>query len=213
MKLSQPVNRVRYALNYIQEEYEFIELNMMQGEHQQEAYRKINPFGKVPAIEDGDVKLFESNAILRYIADKNNKTDLYPKELKARANVDQWLDFATAQVQPAMVRITFNTLFADMVPGMQRDDESIKAGRGFMANYLPVIDRQLQENKYLTGDKMTIADFSLLASLDPAESVQLNLEEFENITRWRNESMSQDWYTKCHKSYQEEVNNLMAAMA
>ena len=70
--LSGPANKVRFVANYLGLKYDYVVVKLREGEHQKPEFLKINPIGKIPAIEDDGFTLFESNAICRYLADKNN---------------------------------------------------------------------------------------------------------------------------------------------
>src|SRR5579883_873877 len=86
--LSSPTNKVRYVANYLGIPYDFHRVNLAAGEQRKPEFMKINPLGKIPAIQDEGFTLAESNAIIRYLATKNN-SNLYPTDLQQRALVDQ----------------------------------------------------------------------------------------------------------------------------
>ena len=88
--LSSPANKVRFVANYLGLKYEYIAVKLREGEHQKPEFLKINPIGKIPAIDDAGFCLFESNAICRYLADKSSSS-VYPRGLQERAIVDEWL--------------------------------------------------------------------------------------------------------------------------
>jgi len=90
--MSFNVSKVRYCLNYLGLEHEWIQTNPMQGENQTEEYLQISPTGKIPAIDVDGVKIFESNAINKYLA-AANKSDIYPEELSQRAVVNPSSDY------------------------------------------------------------------------------------------------------------------------
>src|SRR4028119_1947768 len=90
---------VQWYLEELGEPYEFILLDMQSGEHQQPEFLAINPIGKVPAIVDGDFKLWESGAILVYLADKYGKL---PAALEAKSTIIQWILFANATLGPGI---------------------------------------------------------------------------------------------------------------
>ncbi len=201
--LSSPANKVRFAANALGLKFEYIKINLREGEHQKPEYKKINPIGKIPAIDDDGFYLFESNAIIRYLADKNN-SPLYPKELKQRAIVDQWIDFGTIHIGVNLAKVTYNRLFAPM-RGQPVDENSIKDGQTFLNRFLPNIDEQLGKNKFLTSNTMTLADINLLALLDPAELSGIDLSPYKNISKWRNDLRQKEFYTKCYKEYGESL--------
>ena len=80
---------------------ELMRLDMMAGEHKRPEFLKLNPNGKVPTLVDGSFAVWESNAIMLYLVQKHGKSKLLPTELKARAEVDQWLFWQTAHLQAA----------------------------------------------------------------------------------------------------------------
>ncbi|MBD2360274.1 glutathione S-transferase family protein [Anabaena minutissima FACHB-250] len=84
---------VQWYLEELEVPYEFVMLDMQAGEHLQPEFLKINPIGKVPAIVDGDFVLWESGAILLYLADKYGKHPVSPQE---QAIINQWVLFANA---------------------------------------------------------------------------------------------------------------------
>lgn len=201
--LSHPANKVRFAANALGLEYEYVFVNLREGEHKRAEYLKIHPAGKVPAIDDNGFTLFESNAIIRYLADKAD-SPMYPKDIKQRAVVEQWMDFATLHVGINLSKIYFNRIFAPRL-GRPVDEQSLEDGIAFTAQFLPIIDQQLSKNKFLAGNEMTLADICLLSPLDPAEIAQVDLSAYKNIVAWRDNLKSQRFYTKCHKEYGEAL--------
>jgi len=192
--LSNNVSKVRHCLHYLGLDYENIPTSPLLGETQTEEFQAINPIGKVPVIEIDGVKIFESNAINKYLASKNN-SPIYPENLEKRAVVDQWMDFSSIHVGAAIGRVLFNRVFAPLV-GEKVDEESIQVGLKFLDKYLPILDKQLGENKYLASDDFTLADINLLAFIDSFELTQESLESYKNVTKWQSRLHSEDWYRK-----------------
>ena len=199
MELSPPSNKVRFVANELGLEYEFKSVNLVSGENKTEQHLKLHPAGKVPVIDDGGFVLFESNAIIRYLATKCD-SPLYPAAPKQRALVDQWADFSSHHVFTALSRVLVNRVFAPFL-GQEVDERALADGLSFLDQFLPVVDAPLEERRYLAGGELTLADFSLLAALDPAEVAEVDLSGYLNITRWRQDLMGRDFYTKCHESY------------
>jgi glutathione S-transferase len=207
---SSPANKVRFAANAIGLKYEYKQVNLMAGEQKTPEFLKLNPTGRVPAIDDNGFKVFESAAIIKYLADKNN-SPLYPKDLEKRTIIDQWIDFANIHVAAALARVTFNRVMYKFL-NVEKDERSLNDGIKFLGNFLPIIEKQLNENKYLAGNDMTLADINLLAVLDPVELSSVDLSVYPSITHWRKNLRTQEFYTKCHKSL-EEVFQAMTAGA
>lgn len=208
--LSAPSNKVRFAANAIGIKYEYKRIDLRAGEHLKLEFLAVNPVGKVPAIDDEGFRMFESNAIIRYFADKNN-SPLYPRGLQDRAVVDMWLDFGSMHVGAALSKVIYNRLFAPL-RDIPVDEVSLKEGLKFLERFLPVVDGQLAKNKYLAGAKLTLADINLLALFDPCEIANIDLSSYKNIVRWRDTLRKEKFYTDCHQEYGASLKDRLAAL-
>src|SRR5580698_8304704 len=205
---SSPANKVRFAANAMGLQYEYKRVNLLAGEQKSPEFLKVNPTGRVPAINDNGFTAFESAVIIKYLADKNN-SPLYPKDLQKRTAVDQWIDFANLHVATALNRITFNRVMYKIF-NAEKDERSLNDGIKFLGQFLPVIEKQLKENKYLAGNEMTLADINLLAVLDPADLSSVDLSVYPAISNWRKNLRSQSFYTQCHNSLDEVLQGMLA---
>ena len=205
--LSSPSCKVRFVANELGLEYEYKGVDLVSGGNRSEEHLRLHPGGKVPVIDDDGFVLFESNAIMRYLATKC-ESPLYPNNLKQRAVVDQWTEFVSHHIATAMGSVLMNRVFAPFL-NVEVDERALSEGIAFLERFLPVVDTPLEERRYLAGGELTLADFGLLAALDPAEVAQVDLSGYLNITRWRKDLMGRDFYTKCHKDY----GDAMAALA
>ena len=199
--ISTWANRVRFTANKLGIEYQYVSVDLTKGESRTEAYRAIHPAGKVPAMDDDGFVLFESNAIVNYLASKA-ESDLYPQDLKPRAQVDQWSDFVSNYIAAPMGKVLFNTVIYKFV-NAKKDENSLQEGRTLLDQYLPMIDTRLGLAAYLVSDQLSLADMVLLAWLDPAELCEVDLSIYDNITRWRDQLKQEDFYTACHKDYRD----------
>jgi glutathione S-transferase len=117
-------------------------------------FRKINPVGVVPVIDDGDFRLRESHTIVRYLADKHGRVDLYPKEPRRRATVESWMDWAATELAEGMrpvfhALVVKNPAFAGMVEG---------AVKTWTAQMRVLDDHLGADGPYLAGEVFTVAD-------------------------------------------------------
>ena len=200
---STPANKVRMCANALGLEYEYIQVNMQEGEHKSDKYLAVNPAGKVPAIDDDGFTLFESNAIMKYFCDKSSSS-YYPKDPLERAVVDQWCDFVSIHVYMALGRVVFNKIVAPQM-GFDVDERSLRDGQVFLGQFLPVIEGQLGKTELLAGDELTIADFCLLATVDPAEMIELDLTPYPKLNAWRENLRAQEFYQNVHKFFGESM--------
>lgn len=208
--LSSPANKVRFVANALGLAYEYKRVRIREGENRREEYLKIHPAGKVPAIVDDGFALFESDAICKYLCAKQS-SPLYPSGLKERALVDQWVDFVTIHIGGAVSKVLFNRVFAKVI-GVPVDENSLSDGLKFLDRFLPVVERQLGKNTYLTGGELSLADFDLLAQLDPCEAAGIDLTAYPKIANFRKKLQQQDFYKKCHDDYASALKRVAEVM-
>lgn len=201
--LSTPALSVQMTANAMGIAHETHVVDLAQGEQQSPDYLAKNPHGKVPTLEDGEFILSESGAIMRYMARKE-KSDLYPSGLQERAIIEKWMDFAAHHVRSPMARIQFNRLIAPMI-GQPADEASIQTGLHLLDANLPVAEQRLSRSAFLCGDVMTLADITLLSSLDAAEALKVDLSPYPNLSKWRENLQNEDFYTKVHAHFGEEL--------
>jgi len=209
--LSAPANKVRMTANALGLEYEYIQVNIRAGEHRTEQYLKLHPAGKVPVIDDNGLLLFESNAIIKYLC-SSEMSLLYPEDLKQRAQIDQWIDFTVIHVGGAMGRVLFNRVFASFAK-VPVDERSLSDGIKFLDRFLPVIDQQLAKDGYVAGEKFSLADITLLATIDPAEVAGIEIAPYKHLFEWYTILRQKDFYTQCHTSYDAVLKNMLSGAA
>ena len=135
------------------------------------AFLKISPFGKVPAIEDGDLVLTESVAIVQYILSEYGKGRLHPPvDSKDYAKFLQWLNFGEATLMQPIAEVIVNKLFR---PEEHQHQFSIDNGTKNFSDMARVIDGVLTNSDYLVGDDFTAADIVTGYSLNVADMLGL----------------------------------------
>jgi glutathione S-transferase len=203
--LSGPAIKARLTASYLGLNYKWQTINLREGEQKKEWFLKINPVGKIPAMDDEGFFLFESNAICKYLCDKNNSA-LYPKDVKKRAVIEQWIDYITIHIAANFSPIMYNRLFAPL-RGLPVNEKAITDGEGFLAQYFPIIEKQLTKAKYVAAEEMSLADIVLFSILEPSEMAKVNLSAYPKLNAWRNELKKQTFYTSCYKEYGEMLKN------
>jgi len=158
---SQHARRVVSLLEENQIPYQLQHVAMDKGEHMSSDFLAINPNHQVPVLQDGDFRIYESNAILRYICNKHQLTNWYPTDNQTRARVDQWLDWNQCRLSPSVIDIVFNKVFA----GDKGDLKAIERGEKRLEELLPILEAQLQYTSYLVGNIPTIADLSVVSNI------------------------------------------------
>lgn len=158
---SQHARRVVALLEEAGLKYELRHVALDQGEHMSPDYLAINPNHQVPAMIDGALKIFESNAILRYLCHKHHLSNWYPEEPARLALVEQWLDWNQCRLSQAVIDIVFNKVFL----GPKGDREAIARGEARLAELAPILEAGLKDHAFLTGETPTIADLSVASNL------------------------------------------------
>lgn len=124
-------------------------------------YRALNPNGLVPTLLDGDLAIWESNTILRYLAGRYGGAPLYDPDPGRRSLTERWMDWQLSVVQPPM-----GVLFINLVrlPPEQRDDTAVARGRDLFAQAMTLLDRALASSDagpYIAGPDLTLGDIPL----------------------------------------------------
>lgn len=201
--ISFPALGALFAAEAIGLDYERVMVDMQNQEHKTPEYLQINLFGRVPAMVDGDFKLSEVNAMMRYMAKREN-SPLYGGSTQDQAVIDQWSDFVIQHIRTPVGRVQFNRVVAPMI-GAQVDKDSIELGLQFLANNLPLVEQRLSENAFLCGDAMTLADIHLVAALEPDKIAQLDLSPYPALEKWLATRRSEAFYTNVHTHFGAEL--------
>jgi glutathione S-transferase len=150
-----------------------------------------NPNGRLPVLEDGDFVLWESNAILAYLARKADRTDLAPTTTRDAADVDRWLAWGIAHFQPAIRKVAFERIVKKLAGLGAPDEALVKQGTEEFAVVAAVLDASLDGKDYVAG-RLTIADFGLAPYAALCESCGLDLSPYPNARRWLGRMLARD---------------------
>ncbi len=171
-------------------EYEYVHLNPAAGEIKSPEHLARHPLGKIPVLEDDGHFIYESAAICRYLANVSD-SDMYKV-----AAIDQWIDFMSHHIGKWIGVFFFQEVVQNRFFNKEIDEEAMQEARGFLNEQLPVMDNQLQDKQYLTGDKITIADTIAFAFLNIHEVTAFEFNEYANINRWYESIKSSPAYEK-----------------
>jgi len=151
------VKKVLWCAEELGLAYERVDAGLQFGVVDTPEYRRLNPNGLIPTIEDDGFVLWESHAIVRYLAARHGEGALWPSAARARADADRWMDWAfTFQ---AALRPVFWGLIR--TPPEQRDPAAIDDGRRKAAALLGVLDAALSDRAYVGGERLTMGDIPI----------------------------------------------------
>ena len=163
-------------------EYEHVDLT--KGGSHTPAYVAINPTGRTPALVDGDFKLWESNAILHYLASKKSNS-LWPDDARARADIMRWQSWQIAHWdKEACEPLLFQRLVKQLLNMGGPDEAVVAKGIECFNREAKVLDAHLAKQPYLVGRDITIADFAVAAPLFYTDRANLPVAPYGNVRNW-----------------------------
>ncbi len=159
-------------------------LDTRKGENRSPDYLAVNPMGKIPALVEGALRLWESNAINWYAAERFPGARLLPGSIEGRARVQRWLFFQAAHVSPACIPV-FRATNARVQAFWQTtgDPQSAEAGRKELARYLPVLEAALADRDWLEGE-FSLADVAYAPHLALTAEGGFDLAPWPRVRGW-----------------------------
>ena len=145
----------------------------------------LNPNGKVPTLVDGDLVLWESRAIMQYLASKKPSA-VWPNDAKAQANIARWQFWEASHLSRGTGPYAFENLFKKIFMKQEADPAVLKTAEKEWHQFAPVLNAQLETRKFITGDELTLADFSVGGSFSYAEPSGLPWNDYTHIRAWWN---------------------------
>ncbi|NML43129.1 glutathione S-transferase [Ramlibacter sp. G-1-2-2] len=176
LALSGHCHRVELLLSLLGLPYEVVDVDLAAGEHKRPPFLALNAFGQVPVIEDGDVVVADSNAILVYLESRYAPGRWMPRDPLAAAQVQRWLSVAAGPLAfgPALARVI--KLFG------RSDDPAPAVARG--QQLLAVMEGELAARPWLAGDAPTLADIANYAYVARAPEGGVSLQDFPAVRSW-----------------------------
>jgi glutathione S-transferase len=161
-------------------------VDLFSGEHHKAPFTAVNPNRMVPVLEDGDFRMTESSAILKYLADVAN-SPAYPKDLKKRAKVNEMMDWFNSNLYRDW---GYGMVYPQVFPGHKRPDDKVQAAtlawhKERCGTWLKTLDGMIGKNTFLTGDAITIADYFGAEILGLADAIGCGeFAAYPNVARW-----------------------------
>ena len=177
-----PGSRADRSLWAIEEtgiDYQHVKTNFGE-ESKADEYLDINPNGRIPALVDGDLKLFESMAINLYLT-KQYARDLYPTNPNDEAKANQWSVWAISEIEPLQMQIVIQKFF---VPKDKQDQAEIDQASKGLVRPLKVLDHALRDSDYLLGEKFSVADLNVAGVMLLLKAVNFDFDPFQNVSAW-----------------------------
>ncbi|MBP9706914.1 MAG: glutathione S-transferase family protein [Oligoflexales bacterium] len=181
---SSSAQRVHYFLEHAKIPHKAIKVDLATGEQHKAEYLAVNPFGVVPAITHDGFSLSESQAILRYLAQRFELHSQYPANLQDRARVDQIMDFTTMHISKHIGSLHWNTIMAPVYK-MPSSQVHVDEANKFLLRQLPKLDRWLaSQGGFLYGTNHTIADASFVPFVAQMIELKIPIADFYHVGRY-----------------------------
>lgn len=178
-KTSGNVQKVLFLAEELGLEYDREDYGRQFENTQTEDYLALNPNAKVPTLIDGDLVIWESNTILRYLASKAG-SQLYPTDPAARTNVERWMDWQLGALNPL-----YMTLFkGSRLEASERGDDFSAAAKEIVPQ-LGILDAQLTRHEYLAGDALSLAEFCLAPLTTRCLNFPIDLPDLTHLRAWQ----------------------------
>ena len=186
-------------------------VDLFTGEHCQPNYTAMNPTGLVPMLEDGDFRLTESSAILKYLAEKTSSVT-YPADLQKRAKINEMMDWLNTQFYR---EFAYGLIYPQLFPHLRRATEEQQAatlawGKDKAKSWFKILDENLigPNNDYLCGNEITLADFFGAPILTAGELIRCDFTSYKNISRWLANMKARPSWDKTNNAFYELAGSL-----
>ncbi len=174
--------KVHWALEEMGTPYKYQTVDLIKREQKSPAFMALNPNGRVPVIDDDGFILFESNAILWYLADKFGHGVIVPDDVKERSHIDQWMWWQASDLAAATGRPWRMKTFARF--GQPFDEAEHRKLIETAQTPLKLLDQHLSGRQFAVADKFTIADIALAESFGLCEDAGISRADLPNLNAW-----------------------------
>jgi glutathione S-transferase len=176
---SRKVRAVAYELGIPLDHHQ---VDLLKGGQHTPAFLALNPNGRVPVLVDGDFVLWESTAILRYLAAKRGGA-LVPTSAVEQANLDRWFSWQLAHLGPAITKVAFERVVKPVTGQGVPDEAAIAAGTAEFVKLSALLDAALEGRDYLCAE-LSLADFALASHYSIAATCGLEIAPHARVNAW-----------------------------
>jgi glutathione S-transferase len=178
---STNARKVRFLLAELGTEYELVEVGL--GPDREDDFARLHPHGTIPVLVDGELELYESNTILRYLALREGRSDVYPDDPAGRALIDQAMDALSLSVRPALWEVELATIYARS-PSHRGGDDGANADEAALAAARPALDAALDgfERFLAPLGGFSIADCAIAGRFAAAPKLPIDLGRWPLLT-------------------------------
>ncbi|DAZ98753.1 TPA: hypothetical protein N0F65_003809 [Lagenidium giganteum] len=198
--VSQPTRAAAWVLKLKGMAYEFVPVNPLKGEARTPEFLALNPNGMVPVLQHGDFTLFEGNAIMQYLANEHQWTDLYPAKPQARAKVDEYLHWHHTNARACTLQVMLPQIRHGLGKASAQDLEYVKKRDEILGKMIGLLEQFLTQPYLAKTDKPTLADFACYCELGQVERMQVfQFDKFPKTAAWLQRMKRVPFYNDVHE--------------
>lgn len=174
-------------------------VNLAAGDQKKPEFLRMNPNGRVPVLDDNGFYLWESHAIMQYLADKTPGQTVYPTDLQSRADVNRWLFWSANHFTPAVSVLNWENVVKPFLGQGPAHPLEVQRGERLVMECARVLQGHLEGREWMCGDRMTLADIALCTPLAALETAKLPItnprilawfEKMQALEIWKKTSLA-----------------------
>jgi glutathione S-transferase len=176
------LQKVMWLVGELQLPHRHIEVGGQFGGLDKPEFLAMNPHGKIPVIDDGGTVVWESHAILRYLAARHGGKSFWSDDPAMRSFSDRWMDWSETTLQPDFLGGVFWGFYR--TPEPQRDLRAIKRRVDLCGRHFALLDRHLENRAFMLGDALTLADIPIATNLYRYFNLEIDRPSIPNVEAW-----------------------------
>jgi glutathione S-transferase len=176
--------KVQATINHLGLEADLEYLDFFEGDLGKPGFLAINPNGRVPALVEGDFKLWESNAIMQYLADKVPGNSLFPTQPQTRADIVRWQCWELAHFNNVFAMTAFQTVLKAELLQQPPNQPVVDYALEGLAEFTQILEDHLQGRDYVVGDSLTLADYSVVNIEGFKEAIPFDWSPYPNVNAY-----------------------------
>ena len=181
--ISSNARRAVMTAHHLKQPVDLVLVDLSSAE-QRKHLLSINPNEKIPVLVDGDFTLWESCAIMQYLADKTPGQTVYPTELRARADINRWMFWSAQHLAPALGIFYWENFIKGLIGAGSPDPVELKRGMVDLESYAGVLNGHMARRQWVSGNALTLADLAIAAPLMAAEPGGVSLDRYQHLQAW-----------------------------
>lgn len=184
--------RVLLTANHLNIELDLVSITLFQGEQNSKEFTHLNPNHQVPVLEDNGFVLWESYAIMQYLADQVESQSLYPHDVQTRSDINRWLFWCGQSFMPGASILNWENSIKTMASIGPADPIEVTRGEQLLTEAASILDKHLADREWLCDSGLSLADYAIAAPLASQQRAKFPVMAMPNLQRWLKQIQTQD---------------------